>query len=88
MNRSGRKAFGNLGGTNDGSPVIENLDQVILLDSPFFSIFRIYPDNPVVITINQDPVVFNIVDKAVLPISMGVKAEPGVGDISWSGYFL
>ena len=79
MNRSGRKAFGNLGGTNDGSTVIEHLDQIILLDSPFFGIFRIYPDNPVVITIDQNPVVFNIVYNAILSIVMGVEAEAGVG---------
>jgi hypothetical protein len=79
VNRSRRKAFGNLGGTNDGSPVIEHLDQVILFDSSFFGIFRIYPDNPVVIAINQNPVVFNVIYKAILAISMGVEAEAGVG---------
>ncbi len=75
MSRSRTNSFGHLGYTYNGPPVVEHLDQVVLFDSTRLSILRVNPHYPVVITINQHPMVLDIVDPAILAIGTLVIPE-------------
>src|SRR5512136_757801 len=77
MHGARRNSFGHLRRTNDCTPVIEDLDKIILFDTPCFSILEIHPHDPVVIIIDQYSVVLDIVDPAMLTIPHGMKA------VSW-----
>ena len=78
VHRSRGDPFSDLGGADHRSPVIKDLDQVILLDVPGFSVFGVDPDDPVVVSLYQYPVILNIVNKTVL----GIPHRIGDGEIS------
>ena len=50
--------------------------------------FGVDPDDPVVVTVDQHPVVLDVVDPAVLPVAHGVKAVPRVGRDQLKGILL
>ncbi len=76
MNRASRESLGDLSRTDHCSPVIEDLDQVVLLDPSFFGILGVDPYDPVVITVFlQDPVILDLVEPALLGVAHRVKAE-------------
>ncbi len=83
-----REPFRHLGGADDRSTVVEDLDQVILLNAALPGVLRIYFHNPVVIPIDEDPVVLHVIDVTVLPIGMGVEAESRVGGQQLQGIFF
>lgn len=88
MNCTGVNALGHLGSADDGSTIVKTFDQILFFDLPFLGILWIYPHNPVIITVDKDPVVFDIIYITVLPVKHGMKAEPGMGGYELEGVFF
>ena len=78
MNRARRKTFGNLSRQDDLSPVVKHPDQIFILDPSFIRVSGIDPYDPIVVPVNERPVVLDIVCPTVLGVTYGVEAIPGM----------
>jgi hypothetical protein len=79
MYRSRRHPFGQSGRKNYLTAVIEGFYQVVIRDISRFGVFVIQTDNPIGSSILFEyPVVLDFVDPALLTVTHGMKAEPGV----------
>ena len=68
MDRSPPNTLGDLCRTDNLAPVVKYLHEVILLNAPVLCVLRIDPYDPVIVTVNADPVVFDVVDEAALAV--------------------
>ena len=79
MNGTRRDALGDLCCADDHTPVVKDPDQVVVLDASCLSILGVDPEDPVVVAVDQDPVILDLVQPAPLGITHSVKTETGVG---------
>ncbi len=73
-----REPLRKLHGTDDGTSVVEHLDQVIGFNAACFGISGIDTYDPVVVSIDKHTMILDIVDDAVLAVAHCMKTEPGV----------
>ena len=69
MNRARRKTFCDLGRQDNLSPVIEHPDQIFILDPSFIRVPGIDPYDPIVVPVNERPVVLDIVCPTVFGVT-------------------
>ena len=78
MDRSGRKSFGHLGGANHSPSIVKHFDKIVVLDFSGLCVLAVYPDYPIVISVNKDTVIFDVVDRAILTVTHSVETETGM----------
>ena len=88
MDRSPTNPLGDLCRTDHRTPIVKYLHKVILLNAPVLCVPGIDPDYPVIVTVNEDPVVFDIVNEAALTVMMGMKAESDMWRYELQGVFF
>ena len=75
---TGPYTFGYFCGTENRTPLVVNLDQIMHFDATSLSVFRIHTNHPVCVAVYCDAVFINIVQKAILAVTLCMEAETGV----------
>ena len=76
VHRTGRHAFGHLGGKDDRPPVVEGTDEIAVLDAAGRGVLGVDAHDPVAVAVDEDAVVLDLVQPALLGVAHGVEAEP------------
>ena len=74
MSNPGAQAFGQQSRTKHRATIVEHLDEITRRDPTCAGIFRVQPQDPVIVSVNKHPMIGNIVQEAVLAIPLGVEA--------------
>tara|TARA_B100002049_G_scaffold22034_1_gene14795 strand:+ start:197 stop:586 length:390 start_codon:yes stop_codon:yes gene_type:complete len=78
MDNPGQNALGDNGSADDVTTIIKQPDEVMVRDTALYRIPGVDPRRPIVVPVDKYSMGFNVVDRAVLAVSMGMEAVPGM----------
>jgi hypothetical protein len=78
MDRARRNALGDLRHKDNRAPVVEGANEISLRDASGSRIFGTYANDPVVVSVNENPVVFDVVGPRIFAVPHGMEREARV----------
>ena len=60
-------------GADHRSALVEDLHQIVLLDAARRGVLGVEPHDPIVVTVDLDPMVFDVEQEGILAVTLGME---------------